>query len=155
MLTVAPPHWSDEERALMAVARWWQRLRWTKTRSLLAVVAALHLVGAWTLVFAPDNQLFTQGTRPVFALFPPAVWAVAFLIGGLGAASLLWRFTGPRQLITWFTVLPSQTMWIGASVIAVAHGGGSAMGVVFLPAVLAFTVITAVVVAFDFTSGKR
>lgn len=140
---------------MLKVGQWWRQFGWSKARSLLLVVAFLHLAGAYTLVFAPHSQLFTQGTRPVFDLFPPPVWAVAFLIGGAGAASLLHRFTGGRQMLTWFTVLPTQTVWIGASVIAVAHGGGSAMGVVFLLSVLAFTVITAGVVAFDFASGKR
>lgn len=142
-----------DAEALRAVASFWDRLNWH--HALVIVVAGLHLLGAVTLTFAPDNQLFTQGTRPVFDLFPPEVWAVAFLVGGLAAASLVHRVTGRRQMLTWLTVLPSQTVWIGASFMAVARGGGSAMGVVFLIAVLAFTCITAVVVALDYTSGKR
>jgi len=143
----------------MTVGRWFARL--DLADALVAVVAALHLVAAFTLVAAPDNQLFTQGTRPVFDLFPPPVWFAAFLIGGLAAASLLFRVTGLRQVLTWITVLPTQTVWLAASILAVREGVvddrpiGSAMGVVFLSAVLAFTAITAGVVAHDFTSGKR
>lgn len=135
------------------VARWSEGFRWPQ--ALVSIVAGLHLVGAFTLTFAPTNQLFTQGTRPVFELFPPPVWAVAFLVGGLGAASLLHRVTGWRQVATWLTVLPTQTVWIAASIMAVAGGGGSAMGVVFLCAVFLFTAVTAGVVAHDYTTGKR
>jgi hypothetical protein len=144
---------TEEERALLDVVRTLRRF--PAAHALVSVVSVLHLWGAVTLLLAPDNQLFTQGTRPVFALFPPLVWAVAFAVGGLASASLLLRVTVPRQLVAWFTVLPSQTVWIAASVIAVLSGAGSAMGIVFLTAVLAFTTITAIVVAVDFTTGKR
>jgi tryptophan-rich sensory protein len=155
MLTVAPPHWSDEEQALMAVAHWWDLFALTKSRALVFVVTALHLIAAVTLVAAPHVQLFTQGTRPVFSLFPPPVWAAAFLLGGLASGSLLFRLSGRRLAVALFTVYPTQTMWIGASVIAVWQGRGSSMGVVFLTAVFAFTVITGAVAAADFASGKR
>jgi len=153
MLTVAPPHWSDEERALMTVGRWWSN--WTRTRSMLAVVAALHLLGAFTLAFAPAEQLVNVGTQPAFDLMPRPVWAVLFLLGGLCSLALLHRFTGVRQVATWLVAVPAQTMWAGSTVLAVLHGGGSAMALVFLPPVVAFTALTAVVVALDYASGKR
>lgn len=157
MLTVVrdhPPLARDTEVAL-TVIRWWEHHRLNWHTALVGVVAFMHLAGAFTLTFAPDAQLFTQGTRPVFDLFPPSVWAVAFLVGGTAAASLLHQVTVGRQLVAWFTVLPTQTMWIAASIMAVWRGGGSAMGVVFLTSVFAFTSITAGVVAHDYTSGKR
>jgi hypothetical protein len=141
---------SEQERALLTMVARWPRV--DGERALLIVVTALHGIGAFTLLFAPDAQLFTQGTRPVFALFPPQVWAVAFLIGSTCAAMLLRRVTGPRQLATWLTVLPTQAVWLGASLMAVSHGGGSAMGVVFLTAVLAFTVVTAWLIMVDAAS---
>lgn len=129
---------------------------WTKSQALVIVVAALHLIGAYALTFAPGAQLFTQDTLPVFALFPPQVWAVAFLLGGLGAVSLLHRVTAFRQVFTWTLIIPTQTMWLGASLLAVLlTSGGSVMMVVYLAGVLAFTTITALVMAHDFTSGKR
>lgn len=152
MLT-ATPHRTDEERALLTVGQWWAR--WTRTRSMVAVVAALHLLGAFTLAFAPREQLINVGTRPAFALMPPSAWAVLFFLGGLSALALLHRFTGPRQFATWITCVPAQATWAAASVLAVLDGHGSAMAVAFLPAVLAWTVITAAVVALDFASGKR
>lgn len=154
MLTVVPRERTEVDVARHLVRKL-QALGWTKGKALVVVVAGLHLVGAYTLLFAPDNQLFTQGTRPVFELFPPAVWAVAFLIGGGAACTLLFRVTAAGQVVTWATVLPTQSVWIGASIMAVYRGGGSAMGVVFLSAVWLFTAITALVMAFDFTTGKR
>jgi hypothetical protein len=153
MLTIAPPHWSDEERALMTVAHWSQR--WTRTRTMVAVVAALHLCGAVTLAFAPASQLINVGTLPAFDLAPRGAWAVMFALGGLGSVALLAGYTGLRQLLTWLLVIPTQAMWAGSTVLAVLNGGGSAMAVAFMPAILAFTVITAAVVALDFASGKR
>lgn len=135
------------------VIRWFQRFNWDQ--ALIGIIALLHLWAAVTLTFAPHSQLFTQGTRPVFALFPPAGWAVAFLVGGFATAQLTRSVTGVGQFLTWLTVLPTQSVWLGASVIAVTHGGGSAMGVVFLSAVWLFTAVTAIRVAVDYTSGKR
>lgn len=142
-----------EQRTARTVVRWWQRADWNKP--LVAVVAVLHVWAAITLTLAPHSQLFTQGTRPVFALFPPTAWAAAFMLGGISAGLLTARVSGPRQVATWFFVAPVQVVWLSASILAVTHGGGSAMGVVFLSAVLAFTAITALRVAIDFTSGKR
>jgi hypothetical protein len=153
MLTAVPPYLTDEERALLTVGSWWPT--WTRTRSMLAVVAVLHLVGAFTLAFAPRGQLINVGTRPAFAVMPPNAWAVLYLIGGLGCLSLLVRFTGPRQFITWVTCWPAQLVWAASSVLAVLDGGGSAMAVAFLPVVVAFTTLTAGFVAWDFASGKR
>ena len=132
---------------------WFRVFDWDKV--LVAVIAALHLWASATLVLAPHVQLFTQGTRPMFALFPPTAWAVGFVIGGIATAFLAYRVTAARQVFAWFAVCPVQTMWLGASVLAVTRGGGSAMEVVFLSAVLAFTVVIAIKVAVDFTSGKR
>jgi hypothetical protein len=146
------PHQSDRE-ALLTVGQWWSG--WTRTRTMVSIVAVLHLVGAFTLAFAPRDQLVNVGTRPAFAVLPPAAWAVLFLLGGLGALALLHRYTGPRQFLTWVTCVPAQAMWAASSVLAVLDGGGSAMAVAFLPAVVAFTVLTAVVVALDYVSGKR
>ena len=137
----------------VAVIHWWQRFNWD--RALVGVIAVVHVWASITLTLAPHSQLFTQGTRPVFDLFPPLGWSVAFASSGIFAAVLAQRISGPRQFLAWFTVLPTQSVWLGASVLAVIHGGGSAMGVVFLSAVWLLTAITAVRVAIDFTSGKR
>jgi hypothetical protein len=152
-VTHLPRPRSGEEEALLHLVLKLRRFDWN--RALVGVVAGLHLWGAVTLLAAPDSQLFTQGTRPVFTLFPPQGWAVPFLIGGAFTASLMWRLSLPRLAVAWFTVLPSQTVWLSASIIAVLSGGGSAMGVVFLSAVLAFTAITAIRSLIDYTSGKR
>lgn len=144
---------TDEQRALLTVARWWQN--WTRTRTLVAIVAAMHWLGAFTLIAAPHAQLFTQGARPALALMPTPLWALLFLLGGVGAGSLLHKFTGPRQFGTWVFVIPVQCVWVGASAFAVWAGHGGAMSMVFLPALLAFTVVTAFWVFWDFLSGKR
>jgi hypothetical protein len=115
----------------------------------------MHLLGAFTLTCAPRDQLINVGTRPAFSLMPPSMWAVLFLVGGLGALSLLRRFTWAGQFLTWVACVPAQAMWATSSVLAVYDGGGSAMAVAFLPAILAFTVLAAVVVALDYAAGKR
>jgi hypothetical protein len=95
------------------------------------------------------------GPKPAFSVMPPAAWAVLFLLGGLGGLSLLHAYTGPRQFFTWLFCVPAQAMWAASSILAVIDGGGSAMAVAFLPAVVAFTALTAAVVALDYASGKR
>jgi amino acid transporter len=150
MLTHVP---TEQERAVLTVGRWWGR--WSRTRSMVAVVAALHLLGAFVLAFAPRDQLINVGTRPAFALMPPAAWAILFLLGGLSALAVLHEFTGVRQVLTWLTCVPAQATWAAASVLAVYDGSGSAMAVAFLPAIVAFTGITAVAVALDYAAGKR
>jgi hypothetical protein len=122
---------------------------------MVAVVTVMHLLGAVMLLAAPRNQLFTQGASPALTLFPPPLWAALFLLGGLSAASLLHRFTGPRQFAAWLFVIPTQCVWVGASAFAVLSGRGGAMSVVFLPALLAWTVITAAWIFWDYLTGKR
>lgn len=137
----------------MEVGRWWARL--DRVDAMLAVVTALHLLGAVTIAFAPTSQLINVGTRPAFQTLPRPVWAVLFLLGGVGALSLLVRVTVLRQLFAWFLCVPTQAMWAAASILAVLEGGGSAMAVVFLPAVLVWTCLTALFVGWDYLSGRR
>lgn len=153
MLTLVPPRMSDEERALLNFAHRVEEVR--AHHALLGVTTGFYLLGAFTLAFSPDVQLFTQGTRPVFALFPPLVWAVWFVIAGGLVGSLCWRLSGRRQIATWMVALPCQTVWIAASLIAVARGGGSSMGAVFLTVVFAFSLVTVFVTWRAYTSGKR
>jgi hypothetical protein len=147
------PHRQTDQEALLVVGQW--GARWTRTRTMVSIVAVLHLLAAFTLTFAPRNQLVNVGTRPAFAMLPPVAWAVLFLVGGLGCLSLLHTFTGPRQVFTWAFCVPTQLMWAGSTVLAVLDGGGSAMAVAFMPVVVAWTLLTAAVVALDFASGKR
>lgn len=144
---------SDEEMALMTVARWWQRTDWDRVG--VAVVAAFYLWMALTLMLAPHVQILNQGSKPAFELMPPPVWATAFIIGGAAAIALAWRVTGVRQVVVWSVVFPAQAMWLSASVLAVLQGGGSAIGVVLWSVILAFTALTAIRLAIAYTSGKR
>lgn len=124
--------------------------------ALLTILAAFYFVGAFTLVFAPDNQLFAQGTRPVFALLPPLAWAAWFLVACVATTVLAIRVTGPRQFVAWSVVIPSQTVWNGAGLIAVLlQDSGSAMAVVFTVTVLAYTLVTVWLTWRAYTSGKR
>ena len=153
VLTVVPPHFTGEERALMAVARWYQRVDWDRVA--VSIIAAFYLWLALTLLLAPSSQVLTQGSRPAFDLFPPDRWAVGFLIGALAAVLLAQHVTGPRQVVAWLLIFPAQTVWLGASVLAVLQGGGSAIGVVLWSVILAFTALTAIRLAIAYTSGKR
>lgn len=153
MLTVAPPHFTSDEQALMVVARWWQRTDWDRVG--VCIVAVFYLWLSLTLLLAPDRQVITQGSRAAFELLPPEAWAAGFFVGGLAAVTLAWSVTGVRQALAWLLIFPAQTVWLGASVIAVLQGGGSAIGVVLWAVILAFTALTAIRLGIAFTSGKR
>lgn len=153
VLTVVP-YGPDNGGLLPAVARRVEAIQ--PHHALLSVLTGFYLVGAFTLTFAPDTQLFTQGSRPVFDLMSPNAWALWFLIASMTTAAVLTRLTGPRQVLAWLVVLPSQTVWIGAGLIAVLMlGKGSALGVLFPVTVFAFTLVTAWVTWRAYTSGKR
>lgn len=153
MLTVVP-YGQHRGGLLPALARRVESIQ--PHHALLSVLTGFYMLGAFALAFAPDNQLFTQGARPVFALLSPLSWAVWFLVASMVTASTLARLTGPRQVITWLVVLPSQTVWIGAGLIAVfMQGKGSAMGVLFPVTVLGFTLVTVWVAWRAYTTGKR
>lgn len=137
----------------MTVASWWRRADWDRVG--VSIVAAFYLWMTLTLLLAPDVQVITQGSRPAFELLPPATWAVGFFLGGVAAVALAWRVTGARQAVAWLFVFPAQTVWLGASVLAVLQGGGSAIGVVLWSVILAFTALTAIRLAIAYTSGKR
>lgn len=149
MLTMHPHQHTETARHIL---RW--RHRGSRNQVLMGVVALLHLWGGVNMLFAPRN-LFTEGTRPVFALAPPVVWGCIFLLGGVLVALLISRVTAVRQVITWMVVVPTQTVWLAASVLAVLQGRGTAMGVTFLVAAWLWTVITALFVAIDDLTGKR
>lgn len=143
----------EPEQALLEVIAWRRRFR--SARALLTVVCVVFLWAAATLLLAPGAQLFTEGTQPAFTLFPPPVWAVLFAAGGIACGWLLARFTLPRMFTAGVLVLPVQVMWLAASALAVTRGAGSPLGVVFFGGLVLFTLVTAAVVAVDFTSGKR
>ena len=115
----------------MSVVAQWRRFEWD--RFLVAWCAGFHLLIAFTLTFAPYEQIFNAGTRPVFQIASRYVWAGIFLTAGLLALSLLrWRTT-PVQILTWFVVLPLGGTWLTAFALAVLNGQGSAIGVVVWP----------------------
>jgi hypothetical protein len=144
---------AEQREALLTVVGWWRRF--PVTRALLSVVVVVFVWQALTLLFAPDGQVITQGTQPAFALFPPAVWAVWYGVGGLATAWLLRSYSIARMFVAGVIVLPAEAMWLASTGFAVSQGGGSAPGVVFFTGLVLFTLITAVAVAVDFTSGKR
>ena len=137
----------------MTVARWWQRTDWDLVG--VCIIATFYLWLSLTLLLAPKAQILTQGSKPAFLLMAPETWAVAFFIGGMAAAALAFKVTGARQTVAWILVFPAQTVWLGASVLAVLQGGGSAIGVVLWSVILAFTALTAIRLAIAYTSGKR
>lgn len=123
---------------------------------LLGVLTLFYFVGAFTITFAPDVQLFTEGTRPVFDLLPPGMWAAWFLAASFACGALATHLTGRRQIVTWAVVIPSQTIWISAGLIAVWwQGRGSALAVVFTVTVFLFTLVTVWVAWRAYSTGKR
>lgn len=135
MLTVVRPlRPADREtQTAVGVMHFWQRWSFDWQRFLIQWCAAFHLLVAFTLAFAPYNQIFNAGTAPVFEIASRYVWAGLFLVAGIAAVVLLHRRTTAVQLLTWFTVLPLGGAWLTAFALAVLNGRGSAIGVVVWP----------------------
>jgi hypothetical protein len=68
--------------------------------------AAFHLLIAFTLAFAPYEQISTRARAPVYELASRYVWAACSCVAGLRATLLLRWQTALVQCLTWFTVLP-------------------------------------------------
>ena len=138
-----------DEEALLVVVNHWRRFEWA--RFLLALCVLFHLWMAAAIAFAPDRQIITEGTARVFELAPRGFWAVCYLLAALGALALMVRVTAATQLLTWFTVFPLASTWVGAFTLAVLEGGGSAIGLIVWPAVY----LPWAVVAIRLALGKR
>lgn len=138
-----------DEEALLAVVNHWRRFEWA--RFLLALCVVFHLWMAVTVAFAPERQVITQGTAQVFELAPRGFWAFAYLVAAIGATALMARVTPITQLVTWLTVFPLASTWIGAFTLAVLKGEGSAIGVIVWPVLY----LPWAVVAIRLALGKR
>ena len=130
MLTHPP---TAEERALLTVARVVNRLAWDWDRELHRVCVGFHALVAFTLAAAPDTQLYSAGTRPVFDVASRYVWAAAFLI----VAVALHRIRNPRiplipAAATWLAVWGIGGMWATAMVLALSRDEGNALALIFV-----------------------
>ena len=149
MLNLAP------DREVDAVHPWARLRHFDWDRAQVVIVAGFHLLVAFTVLFAPVEQVVTEGTLPVFDLAGRAVWAPVFAVAGVSAALLARKVTLVRQLATWLTVMPLGFTWTGAFAIAVIQGRGSAIGLIVWPTLLAAWAISAVRIALhsDPTGG--
>lgn len=131
-----PARHVPEQEALMRVVGAYERTRqlWSGwERFLVAWCSGFHALIAFTLAFAPLDQIYNAGTRPVFEIASRYVWAAIFALAALFSAFLLHRQTARVQMLTWLTVLPLGGMWLFAFALAVINGRGSAIGVVVWP----------------------
>lgn len=128
-----PQRRSAEQEALMQVAAWYERLWPGWARFLIALCAVFHLWTGITVLTAPARQVVNAATVPVFALAPRSVWAVAFVLVGIGAGSLFFRVTLPRTILLWSLLIPLFFSWEGAFVLAVLDDKGSALSVIIWP----------------------
>lgn len=126
-----PP--TAEQEALMRVASQYARIWPGWDRFLIGWCAAFHGLIAFTLAFAPFEQIYNAGTAPVYEITNRYGWAALFAFAAATSALLLHRQPAWVQLLTWFTVLPLGGMWLIAFVLAVINGRGSAIGVVVWP----------------------
>lgn len=120
-------------------------------RFLVASCALFHGLLAFTLAFAPYEQIYNAGTAPVYDIASRYVWAALFSVAAVAAVFLLHRQTAPRQFVTWFTVLPLGAAWWLAFVLAVLNGRGSALGVVVWAVLYGIWAVVAIRIAL----GKR
>lgn len=141
----------DDSRQLLAtvehVRGYWQG--WD--RFLIAWCAAFHLAMAAPLAFAPEMQIISAGTQPVFEIASRYVWAGIFLTAGLLAVTVLYWQTAPVQLITWMAVFGVGGVWLMAFILAVLNDRGSAIGVTVWPFLYGPWAVAAVRMAL----GKR
>jgi hypothetical protein len=149
----------DDREALLEVVQRMRRFDWG--RALVGVCAMFHLSGAAIIGFAPEKQLITIGTRPVFRLLMDqyllpmslqgsrVVWTVLFLAAGIAATLLTIHPTGARELVTWFLVIPIGFTWSATYALNVLQGGGSAMGAIGWPTLLLVWGIAAFRVALE------
>lgn len=129
MLTVVPLRGprvnSQEEAALLMVATWYRRA--LRIESLVYACAVFHAGLAFTLFFAPADQLVTAGTAPALSVAPRYAWAILFLV----AAVLLVMVTAERwrhlRLAAWMLVFPMGFAWLTSLLIATWSGQGSAV----------------------------
>ena len=145
------PYRSDEQEALLSVASAFSRMWPGWDRFLVGWCAAFHLLCAFTLAFAPYDQILSRGTQPVLELASRYVWAVLFVVAGVAAASLLSRPRSWVQVFTWLTVFPLGVAWVLSFALAVINGGGNALGVVVWP----FLYVPWGVAAIRLGLGKR
>lgn len=122
---------TDEQEALLAVVKQWRRFDWE--RFLIGWCSGFHAMVAFTLTFAPFDQIYNAGTAPVYEITGRYGWAALFGLAAAASALLVFRRTAPMQVLTWFTVLPLGGLWLTAFVLAVLNGRGSAIGVVVWP----------------------
>lgn len=140
-----------EEQVARTVVRWWQRLQFDWQRALVWWCGAFHLGVAFTLAFAPYEQIYNAGTAPVYEIASRYVWAGIFTAAGLLCLLLLHRQTAPVQFMTWFTVLTLGGTWLTAFILAVLNGKGSAIGVVVWVALYSLPALAGIRMAL----GKR
>jgi hypothetical protein len=153
-VTRLPLRHSEEVEALLRVAQQFRRTDWN--RAAVGVIAGFYLWLGVTLFAAPHALSLAAAGDPAFSLFAPQVWALAFLTGGVLAGLLAWQVTAVRQVAAWMIVFPVQTTWLAASVLAVTHhDGGSSLAIAVWTAIFAFTVLVALRLGIEYTTGKR
>ncbi len=142
---------TDQQESLLHVASLYSRNWPGWERVLLLASVVFHGLIASAMAFAPYNQIYNAGTAPVYDIASRYVWAVMFAIAAATSLLLAIRQTMPRQIVTWFTVLPLGGLWWTAFVLAVSKGRGSAIGVVVWMVVYGLWAIVALRMAL----GKR
>ena len=131
------PYRHEDEVALLRVAALYARLWPGWGRFIIGAAAAFHAALAVVLVTVPYGQLVTEGTAPVFALWPRYVWAGSFALAAVGLSVVL-RWRKPvLHAVVWLWVTFLFGAWLTPLSVAVLDGGGSPVAVVVLLTVYA------------------
>lgn len=121
---------------------------WVRNRHIarfeLGCVAAFHLAAAFTIAFAPRDQVITPGTSALFGTIPLPIWVAAFTLAGSAAALSTWRLTPLRLSMTWCQVFPLGVAWIYGFAVAVTDGRGNAVFALVWPFLLVWWLTTAI-----------
>jgi hypothetical protein len=102
-------------------------------RFLLGCCAAFHVLAAVLLLFAPEDLLLTEATRPPLEVLSRYCWAGLYLLAGaLSVAVTRWRWPA-LQMLSAVTVAAVGGGWYAAILLAVAHGRGAAFALIIWP----------------------
>lgn len=145
---VPGPRVSQKTASLLTVTSWLRRAR--RLEALVAACAVFHAGMAVTLLFAPEDQLVTEATRPALMLMSRYAWAAAFALASLLVGLLLWeRFRRVRPIAWILAFAIGGGGWLSSLILATLQGHGAATAAWVWAFLYALWAVTAVLHSLD------